>query len=107
MPSAIELSVCASFLKKQGTDPEAITHSLEKVNGELENCYKSESPLGMAWYNRKIWGTGDLVTMLGSEIWELLGYQKAIIEELVLEEKTKPYRDLPDWVQKYLADNLF
>ncbi|TIC93497.1 Isoflavone reductase-like protein IRL [Colletotrichum higginsianum] len=93
--------------KKHVTGPEVITYSLEKANAELDICHKSESPLGMAWYNRKIWGTGQLVTMLGSDIWELPGYQKVTLEELVLEEKIKPYRDLPDWVQQYLADSMF
>lgn len=98
----------ATVLKeKHGTGPEVITHSLENPNAELDICYKSESPLGMAWYNRKIWGTGELVTMLGSDLWELPGYQKVTLEELVLEEKIKLYRDLPDWVQQYLADNTF
>ncbi len=93
--------------KKHGTEPKVITHSLEKINAELDICAKAESPFGMAWYNRKIWGTGQMATMLGPDIWEVPGYQRVILEDLILEEKIEPYRDIPAWVTEYLENKMF
>lgn len=87
---------------KNGTVPKVFTHNLEKVDAEIESGLSSGSIFTLSWYCRKIWGTGELIKMIGNDIWEVEGYKKATLEDLILEGKPQPYRTLPDWVNEYL-----
>ena len=101
--------IAAVLMEKHGTEPEIITHTLEKVDKEFEFTAHSNTLFlfSMAWYNRKIWGTGEMTTMLGRDIWEVPGYHKATLEDLILRETVEPYRELPDTVRAYLEDRMF
>lgn len=81
-------------------------HSLEKVDAEIEQCVKNNTPTGISWHCRKAWGVGDFVKGIGEDIWEVEGYQKATLRELLVEGKLEPYRDVPPEV-KQLFDAAF
>ena len=40
-------------------------------------------PAVLAYYCRKIWGTGEQGGMLGGDVWDVEGYDKVGVEELV------------------------
>ncbi len=84
--------------KKHGTDPQIITHSLEKVEEEIEICIERGIPLSLPWWCRKSWGDGTLAKVTASDVWEVEGYRKATLEELVVDGKLKPCRDIPPQV---------
>ncbi|KAI1453280.1 NmrA-like family protein [Annulohypoxylon moriforme] len=92
--------IAAALKKKHGAEPQIFRHSLEKVDNEIETCIKNGIPLSLAWWCRKTWGNGTLVKSVGEEIWEVEGYQKATLEELLVGGKLAPYRDLPPQVKQ-------
>lgn len=52
-------------------------------------------PIALAFYCRKIWGTGQQAKMIGTDIWEVPGYQKVTLTELLVDGKLENYRDMP------------
>lgn len=50
-------------------------------------------PLANAWYCRRIWGAGKIVELIGSDIWEIDGYSKKRLEELIIDDKVVAYRE--------------
>jgi hypothetical protein len=50
-------------------------------------------PLALAWYCRKIWGSGKMLDMMGSDNWEVEGYRKKTLKELIEEGQLVAYRD--------------
>ncbi|KAH8167058.1 hypothetical protein CIB48_g1175 [Xylaria polymorpha] len=98
--------VIAALREKHGAEPQKFVHSLEKVDAEIEQCVKNNTPTGISWHCRKAWGVGDFVKGIGEDIWEVEGYQKATLRELLVEGKLEPYRDVPPEV-KQLFDAAF
>ncbi|XXH00796.1 CDP-diacylglycerol--glycerol-3-phosphate 3-phosphatidyltransferase [Hypoxylon texense] len=90
--------IAAALKKKYGAEPTIITHSLEKVENEVDTCIEKGIPLSLAWWCRKTWGNGKLVKGVGDDIWEVKGYEKATLEGLLVDGKLEPYRDVPPQV---------
>ncbi|KAL5324636.1 hypothetical protein ACEPPN_009183 [Leptodophora sp. 'Broadleaf-Isolate-01'] len=81
--------------EKYGKKPKIFQQSIEKVNEQFLDRLKSDmSALAPAWYYRKLWGTGELTSLLGSDIWDLRSYKKATLDDLIVEGKVGSYRDL-------------
>ncbi|CAJ2502978.1 Uu.00g103720.m01.CDS01 [Anthostomella pinea] len=96
--------IASALEEKHEKSPEKIIHSLEKVDANIENCIKSGIPLALPWYCRKAWGTGLLMQGVGEDIWEVEGYQKTSLRELLVDGKLEPYRDVPEQlVQVFMA----
>ncbi|KAK0375972.1 hypothetical protein CLIM01_06652 [Colletotrichum limetticola] len=93
--------VATTLEKKHGVPPRLSSLSLERVNSEVEEGLKSGSLFTLAWYCRKIWGTGQQAKMVGTDIWEVQGYEKATLEDLIVDAKLEAYRQLPPQVAEY------
>ncbi|CCF41406.1 hypothetical protein CH063_00396 [Colletotrichum higginsianum] len=91
----------AALEAKHGVAPQVSTHSLDRVNGEVEGGLQSGSPFALAWYCRKIWATGQQCQMVGTDFWEVDGYDKATLEDLVVRGKLEAYREMPPQVAEY------
>ncbi|KAJ7491761.1 hypothetical protein B0H11DRAFT_2007756 [Mycena galericulata] len=87
--------VAAALEKKHGAAPQILAHSIEKVDAEIENGIKAGRPLTLSWYCRKTWGTGLHVEAVGSDIWEVEGYRKLTLEELIVGGQMEGYREMP------------
>lgn len=96
------LEIAAVMKKKHGSDPTTETRSLEDVNRTIEGYISNGSNLAVPSYCRKIWGTGEMIKMLPDELWEVEGYKKATLEDIILEGKCGNYRALPETVVEYL-----
>jgi hypothetical protein len=92
--------IAAALEKKHGKPPQTFNHSLEMVDGEIEKSIALGSPLAALWWYRKVWGTGQHTRMMGTDVWEVDGYPKLTLEELIVEGKLKPYRDVPPQVNE-------
>ncbi|KAI0849110.1 NmrA-like family protein [Daldinia vernicosa] len=97
--------IAAVLKKKHGAEPQIFRHSPEKIENELESAIKSGSPLALSWYCRKAWGEGIIVKGV-SDLWEVEGYKKATLEDLLLEGKLEPYRDVGPQIAK-VFDSIF
>ncbi|KAI0183535.1 hypothetical protein EV127DRAFT_464937 [Xylaria flabelliformis] len=98
--------IAAVLREKNGTEPQKFVHSLEKVDAEIDRCIKNGIPTAISWHCRKAWGVGDIVKGIGGDIWEVEGYHKTTLRELLLEDKLEPYRDVPPQV-KQIFDAAF
>jgi len=81
--------------KKHGAEPQTFTHSLEKIDTEISKELERGSPLAAVWWYRRVWGAGQNVPNVGRDIWEVDGYPKATLDELLVEGKVDPYREVP------------
>ncbi|OLN83452.1 Isoflavone reductase-like protein A622-like protein 1 [Colletotrichum chlorophyti] len=98
--------VAAALQAKYGVAPKITVHSMEKVNAEVEEGLKVGSPFTLSWYCRKIWGTGQVSRMVGNDVWDVKGYEKATLRDLIVDSKLDTYRELPPEFTKYLLDTF-
>jgi hypothetical protein len=73
-----------------GARPSERTESLDDIEGPIV----ANKPYALALYCRKIWGTGQQVQMIGSDVWDIDGYRKATLHDLIVDRKVGPYRDM-------------
>ncbi|KAI0402660.1 NAD(P)-binding protein [Xylaria palmicola] len=103
---ATGVEITAVLKEKHGAEPQKFTHSLAKVDGEIDRCVQTGHPTALSWYCRKAWGTGDIARRMRGDIWEIKGYKKASLRELLLEGMLEPYKDIPPQV-KQMFDAAF
>ena len=98
--------IAKALEEKNGSPAGIFKHSLEKVDNEISDCLRSGSPFALAWYCRKIWGSGKQADMVGSDMWDVGGRRKAGIRELIADGQLGSYRDMPPQVDEYF-DSTF
>ncbi|KAL4905052.1 hypothetical protein BDW74DRAFT_178062 [Aspergillus multicolor] len=81
-----------------GRAPRTAHQSADAVEAEIEEGLAAGSRFTLAAYCRRIWGSGEQVKMVGYDFWDVRGYQRAIVRELVGIGKLGEYRELPDEV---------
>ncbi|KAH8886599.1 NAD(P)-binding protein [Thozetella sp. PMI_491] len=87
--------VAAALEKKHGKQPATFTHSSEKIEKEIETSLQQGSPGAAIWFYRRAWGTGKQVQQIGTDLWEVEGYQKQTLEDLLVDGQLEKYRDVP------------
>lgn len=92
--------------RKHGTPPKVIVHSLEEVDQQIEERLRTGKNLALTHYCRKIWATGFLITAVGNDVWEVEGYTKATLTDLIVRGELESYRYLPPPVKEFL-DSTF
>ncbi|KAI0150617.1 NAD(P)-binding protein [Xylariaceae sp. FL1272] len=92
--------IAAAMRERNGTEPEKFSHSLDKVDDELTRSVAAGSPTAMSWHLRKAWGLGEIVPGIGNDIWEVDGYKKTTLRELLVENKLGAYKELPPPVEQ-------
>ncbi|KAH6616790.1 hypothetical protein C7974DRAFT_427714 [Boeremia exigua] len=102
--------IAESLRKKHGEEPKISYQSAEEATAQYHTHRNSGHPilslLSGAWFYRKLWGTGELTSMLGLDIWDVAGYRKATIDDLIVEGMVRPYRDLSIYLP-YLEPVMF
>ncbi|KAI2623069.1 NmrA-like family protein [Hypoxylon sp. NC1633] len=87
--------IAAALKKKHGAEPQILRHSLEKADNEADKCIATGSLFSLHWDCRKAWGNGNFIKGVGEDFWEVKGYRKLTLDELLVDGKLEPYRDLP------------
>ncbi|CEJ83031.1 hypothetical protein VHEMI03063 [[Torrubiella] hemipterigena] len=93
----------AALEQKHGAKPQEFVMSIDTVDRKLDETLAAGSPLAAMWYYRKIWATGALKGLVGDDIWEIDGYPKTTLDELLVQGKMQPYRELPERVIQIMA----
>ncbi|KAH6897398.1 hypothetical protein B0T10DRAFT_544727 [Thelonectria olida] len=93
--------------KKHGKPPTIFRQGLSKVNEQVETLLRDGSPFALAWYCRKIWGTGQQVEMVGEDIWEVPNFHKATLEDLIVGGKLGQYRAMPAQIDEFFRGTFF
>ncbi|KAM3513915.1 hypothetical protein MY11210_002452 [Beauveria gryllotalpidicola] len=86
---------CSAREERHGRKPDIFRQSTEPVTAEFLARLDSDLPaIAPAWYWRKLWGTGDLTRLLGSDIWHVPSVRKATLDDLIVTGEVDTYRDL-------------
>lgn len=75
--------------------PKIFRHSLDEVDKNIETALAEGRPLALAWLCRKMWGAGKYPESIGPDIWEVPGYQKKTLDDLIVKDQLVAYRDAP------------
>jgi hypothetical protein len=78
----------------------------DSTNAAIESALATESPVALAFYCRKIWGTGQQAHMVGFDFWDVPGYQKGSLRDLIVRGQLQEYRQLPPAVLDFF-EGLF
>ncbi|KAJ5632087.1 hypothetical protein N7490_008426 [Penicillium lividum] len=91
---------------KHGSPPQTFRHSLEEVDQNFEERINGGLPMALPYYCRRVWGSGGYSDAIGSDVWELKGYQKKTLDEL-LNGGIDSYRDFPSEILEALEDSYY
>ncbi|KAF7525632.1 hypothetical protein G7054_g11008 [Neopestalotiopsis clavispora] len=86
--------IAAAMTKKSGQSPTEFHHTLQEVEDNIDSCLKTNSPLAAVWDYRRVWGNGEHVKMIQPDVWEVPNYEKATLEDLLVNGKLEPYKDV-------------
>ena len=98
--------VFEALSKKFNTSPATGLVPTSLVSQQIDQLLEEGNPIALAYYGRKIWGTGQQIQMIGSEIWEVAGYSKSTLTELIVDGKLEQYRGMPPAVRSLLLAPL-
>ncbi|PYI16562.1 NAD(P)-binding protein [Aspergillus violaceofuscus CBS 115571] len=90
--------IAQALTQRFGATPAKFTVPLGEVTCRVDAMIEANNPLALAWYTRKNWGNGDQLKFLGSDIWEVDGYDNKSIEDLVVAGKLGEYRAMPEQI---------
>ncbi|KAL3450254.1 hypothetical protein BJX65DRAFT_305099 [Aspergillus insuetus] len=100
-------SEIATALKElHGSSTATKVQSTESTNAAIESALATGSPFALAFYCRKIWGTGQQAHMVGFDFWDVPGYNKASLRDLIARGQLQEYRQLPPAVLQFF-EGLF
>ena len=100
--TATGAEIATALERKHGAPPQVFRHSMKRVDEEIESKLQNGNPLAMVFGYRKPWGAGKLVDLVGHDIWQVDNYQKATLEDLIVNGKMESYKDLPPPVTEAL-----
>lgn len=95
--------IASVLTQKHSSRTLTTTETLASTNKKIETGLESGMPAVLAYYCRKIWGTGEQGGMLGGDIWHVEGYEKVDVQELVGEGLLGEYREVPAGVWEFLG----
>lgn len=98
--------VLEALSKKFNTPPATGLVPTTLVSQQIGQLLEEGNPLALPYYCRKIWGTGQQIAMVGSDIWEVAGYSKSTLTELIVDGKLGEYRGMPPAVRSLLLSPL-
>ncbi|KAJ5935792.1 hypothetical protein N7466_005339 [Penicillium verhagenii] len=86
--------IAKALEKKHGSPPQIFRQSLEEIDRKFEERMAGDGVLTLPYACRRLWGTGDALKAVGSDVWEVEGYQKSTLDEL-FNGGISSYRDFP------------
>ncbi|KAL4814827.1 hypothetical protein BDW67DRAFT_165258 [Aspergillus spinulosporus] len=90
--------IVKALTEKFGSRTHIAYETSEKIEKVIETSLANKSPFALAFYCRKIWGTGQQTRMIGHDLWDVKEYEKASLRDLIVEGKLQEYRELPQAV---------
>ena len=87
--------IAKALERKHGAPPQVYRQSLEQVDKEIQSRITKGDMTALVFVYRRPWGEGKQVELVGNDVWDVKGYEKATLEELVVEGKLEPYKEFP------------
>ncbi|OJI96488.1 hypothetical protein ASPVEDRAFT_78256 [Aspergillus versicolor CBS 583.65] len=80
--------------------------SAQSINEVVETSITTGNKLALAFYCRNIWGNGQQTVMMGYDFWDVQGYRKASLHELIVEGGLEGYRELPTEILEFFESHF-
>ncbi|KAF4968098.1 hypothetical protein FSARC_4459 [Fusarium sarcochroum] len=87
--------VAATLQRRHGMHPKVFRHGLEQTRREIEARIEKGDLTALAFSYRYPWGAGQQVKLVGDDIWDVQGYSKTTLEEVIAESRLGTYKELP------------
>jgi hypothetical protein len=87
---------------RHGSQPLTTSIPIASVSDEVARCLTGRNRFSLMWYCRKIWSTGEQIKMIGGDTWDVAGYRKMSIQDLVVDGKLQQYREVPPEVLRVM-----
>jgi hypothetical protein len=80
--------------------------SAQSINEAVETSLETGSGFALAFYCRKIWGNGQQTEIMGYDFWDVKGYRKASLHDLIVESRLQEYRELPSTLLEFFESHF-
>lgn len=87
--------VATAITQKHSSRTLTTAETLVSIHQRIETGFENGMPVVLAYYCRKFWGTGEQRRMIGADIWDVEGYEKLGVEELIAGGLLNGYREMP------------
>lgn len=98
--------IAKALEEKHGSAPTVYRQSLDEIEAQIRKCLDDGSSFAAVWYYRWMWGSGLQVESIGEEIWDVEGYEKRDLGNLIRGEEFV-YKDIPEQVVAALDGTFF
>ncbi|PWY81596.1 NAD(P)-binding protein [Aspergillus sclerotioniger CBS 115572] len=98
--------IVAALTEKFGSRTLTTAETIESINDKVETALSTGNPFALAYYCRKIWGSGQQAAMVGTDMWDLEQYPKASLRGLIVDGQLGSYRGLPVEVEQFFASHF-
>ncbi|PYI07317.1 NAD(P)-binding protein [Aspergillus sclerotiicarbonarius CBS 121057] len=99
-------NITTALTEKFGTRTLSTSETTDSINDRVETALSAGNPFALAYYCRKIWGTGQQAAMLGSDVWDLKQYPKVSLRGLIVDGQLESYREMPVQVEQFFASHF-
>ena len=93
--------------RKHNSPPKVFRQSLDQVDEEVSTRLSKGDRVAIVFVYRRPWGSGTQIDLVGNDIWEVEGYKKATLDELLVEGKMEPYKDFPPQFTEAISATFF
>jgi hypothetical protein len=80
---------------------------VEQVKKEIEVRLQKNDISAIALGYRLAWATGRQLELVGNDIWDVEGYQKATLDQVVVEGGVEPYKAFPPHLAAQIETSFF
>ncbi|KAH6957483.1 hypothetical protein DER45DRAFT_632392 [Fusarium avenaceum] len=99
--------IAAAQQRRHGVPPKVYHHSLEQAKKEIEVRMRKGDLSAFIFSYRCPWGAGQQVELVGDDLWDVQGYRKTTLEEVVVKGKMEPYKEFPPSFTTALESTFF
>ncbi|KAM0511988.1 hypothetical protein ACHAPE_009344 [Trichoderma viride] len=99
--------VAAALERKHGKPPQIFRPSVERVTKEIEARLQKDNVSAIALAYRLPWATGKHLELVGSDIWDVEGYQKTTLDKVIVEGDLEPFKAVPPQFTALMETTFF
>ncbi|BCS30148.1 uncharacterized protein APUU_80451A [Aspergillus puulaauensis] len=98
--------IAHSLTTQHGSRTRSKHESAESINEVVESSIATGSKFALAFYCRRIWGSGQQTEMMGCEFWDVKGFRKASLHDLIVGGRLQEYRELPSALLEFVESQF-
>ncbi|EHK48409.1 uncharacterized protein TrAtP1_009852 [Trichoderma atroviride] len=99
--------VAAALERKHGTPPQIFRASVERVTKEIEARLQKDDVSAISLAYRLPWATGKHLELVGTDVWDVAGYQKTTLDKVVVEGDLEPFKAFPPQFAALMETTFF